>query len=226
VLVKEEQNMSILDEIRATVLATRVIASVDQGMMKQFKLSENQRCIGIITADSDDVTYVALDEATKAADVEVVYARSFYAGAAHASGPFSGEVIGILAGPGPADVTAGLERAREVIEHEACFKSANEDGSLAFFAHLVSATGGYLSKEGNVPRGHSLAYLIAPPLEAMFGMDAALKAASVEVATFFAPPSETNYGGGYLTGSQAACKAACDAFQQAVLDVANRPIDI
>jgi ethanolamine utilization protein EutL len=57
-------------------------------------------------------------------------------------------------------------------------------------------------------------------------MDAALKAADVSVATFFAPPSETNFGGGYLTGSQAACSAACDAFQQAVLDVAALPIDI
>ncbi|MFA7552834.1 MAG: ethanolamine utilization microcompartment protein EutL [Spongiibacteraceae bacterium] len=218
--------MGILDEIRATVLATRVIASVDEGMIKQFGLRQDQRCIGMITADSDDVTYVALDEATKAAAVDVVYAHSFYAGAAHASGPLSGEIIGIIAGAGPADVTAGLERAREVIEHEACFKSANEDGSLAFFAHLVSATGGYLSTEANIPRGQSLAYLIAPPLEAMFGMDAALKAASVEVATFFKPPSETNYGGGYLTGSQAACKAACDAFQQAVLNVAAMPIDI
>ncbi len=218
--------MSILDELKASVLATRVIASVDRGMIEQFKLKDNQRCIGMLTSDCDDVTYVAIDEATKAADVEVVYAHSFYAGAAHASGPLSGEIIAILAGPGPADVRAGLERAREVIENEAAFKSANEDGSLAFFAHLVSATGSYLSKEGGVQRGQALAYLIAPPLEAMFGMDAALKAASVSVAAFFKPPSETNYGGGYLTGSQAACSAACDAFQQAVLDVASMPIDI
>ncbi|MBQ0729340.1 MAG: ethanolamine utilization microcompartment protein EutL [Oleispira antarctica] len=218
--------MSVLDELKASVLATRVIASVDQGMIELFKLNKDQRCIGILTADCDDVTYVAIDEATKAANVDVVYARSFYAGAAHSSGPLSGEVIAILAGPGPADVRAGLQRAREVIEHEAAFKSANEDGSLAFFAHLVSATGSYLSKEGGIARGEAMAYLIAPPLEAMFGMDAALKAADVKVATFFAPPSETNYGGGYLTGSQSACSAACDAFQQAVLDVAGMPIDI
>ena len=218
--------MSVLDELKASVLATRVIASVDRGMIEQFKLNDDQRCIGMLTADCDDVTYVAIDEATKAANVQVVYARSFYAGAAHSSGPLSGEVIAILAGPGPADVRAGLQRAREVIENEAAFKSANEDGSLAFFAHLVSATGSYLSKEGGVKRGEALAYLIAPPLEAMFGMDAALKAADVKVAAFFAPPSETNYGGGYLTGSQAACSAACDAFQQAVLDVAGMPIDI
>ncbi|WP_288372141.1 ethanolamine utilization microcompartment protein EutL [uncultured Marinobacter sp.] len=218
--------MAIRDEIRATVLATRVIASVDDAMMKQFNLKKEQRCIGMITADSDDVTYVALDEATKAAQVDVVYAKSFYAGAAHSSGLLSGEVIGIIAGPGPADVIAGLQRAQEVIENEACFYSANEEGSIAYFAHLVSATGGYLSKEGGMRRGDSMAYLIAPPLEAMFGMDAALKAASVQVATFFSPPSETNYGGGFLTGTQAACKAACEAFEEAVLAVARNPIDI
>lgn len=218
--------MAIRDEIRASVLATRVIASVNDGMMKQFKLKKEQRCIGMITADSDDVTYVALDEATKAANVDVVYAKSFYAGAAHSSGLLSGEVIGIIAGPGPADVIAGLQRAREVIEREACFYSANEEGSIAYFAHLVTATGGHLSKQSNIPRGQALAYLIAPPLEAMFGMDAALKAAGVTVVDFFAPPSETNYGGGLLTGSQAACKAACEAFEEAVLAVAANPIDI
>ena len=40
--------------------------------------------------DQDDPTYVALDEATKHAQVDVVFARSFYAGAAHASGPAVG----------------------------------------------------------------------------------------------------------------------------------------
>ena len=36
----------------------------------------------MLTTDCDDATYIALDAATKAADVEVVYGRSFYAGAA------------------------------------------------------------------------------------------------------------------------------------------------
>ena len=122
--------MAILDKIPASVLATRVIASVDASLARALKLKAGQNCIGMITSNCDDVTYVALDEATKAADVQVVYARSFYAGAAHASGPLSGEVIGILAGSGPADVTAGINRCREVIEYEAAFRAANDDGSL------------------------------------------------------------------------------------------------
>ena len=217
--------MAILDKIPASVLATRVIASVDGSLARAVKLKAGQNCIGMITSNCDDVTYVALDEATKAADVQVVYARSFYAGAAHASGPLSGEVIGILAGSGPADVTAGINRCREVIEYEAAFRAANDDGSLAFFAHLVSATGSYLSKEAKIKPGEALAYLIAPPLEAMFGLDAAMKAADVKLVNFFGPPTETNFGGAHLSGSQAACKAACDAFEGAVLDVARRPID-
>ncbi len=68
-----------------------------------------------------------------------------------------------------------------------------------------------------------MAYLIAPPMEALLGLDAALKAADVRLATLFAPPSETNFAGGLLTGEQSACQAACDAFAQAVCDAAQFP---
>ena len=37
------------------------------------------------------------------------------------------------------------------------------------------------------------------------------------------PPSETNFGGGLLTGTQSACAAACEAFAQAVQAVAANP---
>ena len=54
---------------------------------------------------------------------------------------------------------------------------------------------------------------------------AALKAADVKCCVLYAPPSETNFGGALLTGSQSACKAACDAFAYAVEAVADRPIE-
>jgi ethanolamine utilization protein EutL len=55
----------------------------------------------------------------------------------------------------------------------------------------------------------------------MYGLDAALKAAEVTMQAFYGPPTETNFGGGLLTGSQSACKSACEAFQRAVIDVAE-----
>ena len=64
------------DPIKATVLATKIIPNVNAGMAKELGLTPDQRSLALITADCDDVTYTALDEATKKADVKVVYAKS------------------------------------------------------------------------------------------------------------------------------------------------------
>jgi ethanolamine utilization protein EutL len=209
------------ERLGANVLSVKIIPNVDDGLAKELKLAPNQKSLGIITSDSDDVTYVALDEATKASDVVVVYARSMYAGAANASTRLAGEVIGILAGPSPAEIRSGLDRAIEVIENEASFYSANDDNSIIYFAHCVSRTGSYLSKGANVKEGEAIAYLIAPPLEAIVAIDSALKAADVKMNVFYGPPSETNFAGALLTGSQSACRAACEAFAKAVEAVAD-----
>src|SRR5437762_4055475 len=71
-----------------------------------------------------------------------------------------------------------------------------------------------------------MAYLIAPPLESVIGLDAALKAAPVRLTKWFGPPSETNYGGGYLVGTLPDCEAAARAFAAAVIDVAKSPRQI
>ena len=211
------------ERLGANVLSVKIIPNVDDGLAKELNLAPNQKSLGIITADSDDVTYVALDEATKASDVAVVYARSMYAGSANASTKLAGEVIGILAGPSPAEIRSGLDRAIEVIENEASFYSANDDNSIIYFAHTVSRTGSYLSKGANVKEGEAIAYLIAPPLEAMVAIDAALKSSDVRMTVFYGPPTETNYAGALLTGTQSACRAACEAFAKAVEAVADNP---
>ena len=211
------------ESIYAKVLGVKLISNVSPDMADKLELKSHHKSLGIITADIDDVTYAALDEATKAAEVDVVYAKSMYAGSANASTKLAGEVIGILAGPSPAEVRSGLKACVEFIERGAHFISANDDDSIPYFAHLVSRTGTYLSEVANVKEGEALAYLIAPPMEAMYALDAALKAADVSIATFFGPPSETNFGGALLTGSQSACKAACDAFGSSVQQVADNP---
>ena len=216
--------MAILDPIYATPLAVRLIPNVDPNFAEQLKLKPEQKSLGLLTADNDDATYVSIDEATKMADVEVIYARSFYAGAKHASGKLSGEIIAMLAGPNPAEVRAGLNAALTYMKTEALWYSANEDASIAFFPHLVSRTGSYLSTLCNIPLGQPIAYLIAPPLEGVYALDAALKAAAVRIVSYTAPPSETNYMGVMLTGDQSACKAATIAFRETVLEVAQNPI--
>lgn len=213
------------DKLHPTILAVRIISNVSADLAAQLSLDEHHKSIGIITADSDDVTYTGLDEATKASDVEVVYAKSFYGGAANANTKLAGEVIGILAGPSPAEVRSGLNACITFMENDAYFVSANEDDSIVYYAHTVSRTGSYLSKAAGIQEGQALAYLIAPPLEAVYGLDVAMKAADVKLCVFYGPPSETNFGGGLLTGSQSACYAACNAFAEAIQTIANNPKD-
>ncbi len=207
--------------IPVKVLAVRYLANTSGMLCRGLEIPEGYPSLAMITADSDDPTYIALDAATKAADVKVVYARSFYAGAGNASTPYAGEVIGILAGPTPGTVRSGME---------ACLGMLNQVGfeetaGVPYLAHTVSRTGSFLAKEAGVAEGESLAYLIAPPLESMYAMDAALKTADVKLCKLYGPPTETNFGGGLLTGTQSACEAACAAFAQAVAEVAARPVE-
>lgn len=208
--------------IPVKILAVRFIPNADPALCRALNIPEELPALGLISTDCDDATYIALDEATKAAPVLTAYARSLYAGAANASTPYAGEVIGILAGPSPSEVKSGMRAAEAALEILG-FRATDTDPEVPYLAHVVSRTGSYLSREAGVPEGSPLAYLIAPPVEAILGLDAALKASDVRLARLFSPPSETNFGGGLLTGTQSACRAACDAFAEAVKAVAAEP---
>ncbi|MDR1266197.1 MAG: ethanolamine utilization microcompartment protein EutL [Propionibacteriaceae bacterium] len=211
--------------LRTTILSMKMIPNVTPELAKELELPEGHCSLGLFTADCDDVAYTALDEATKKADIKVVYAKSFYGGAANANTKLAGEIIGIISGPNPAEVRSGLDAVRDVIANDAYFISANDDDTICYYAYCISRSGSYLSEIAGVPEGTSIAYLIAPPEEAVYGIDAALKAADVRLGVFYGPPSETNFGGGLLVGSQSACKAACNAFGEAVKQVAANPTD-
>ncbi len=207
--------------IPVKILAVRYLANASPALCASLGAPKGWPSLGLVTTDCDDATYIALDEATKAAEVEVAYGRSFYAGAANASTPNAGEVIGILAARTPGAVRSGMEAVIGALQRLG-FEQIN---GVPYLAHTVSSAGSFLSKEAGVRPGSALAYLIAPPLEGMYAMDAALKAADVRLCKLYAPPSETNFGGGLLSGTQSACDAACAAFAQAVAEVAARPVE-
>ena len=203
--------------IPVKVLAVRYLSSVPAPLGKA--LGTDAPCLGMLTTDCDDATYIALDQATKDAQVTVCCGRSFYAGAGNATTPYAGEVIGVLAGPTPGAVRSGMESALSELERVG-FEDLN---GVPCLAHTVSRCGSFLAKEAQVAEGTPLAYLIAPPLESLYGLDTALKAADVKLCKLYTPPTETNFGGGLLTGTQSACAAACEAFRTAVAEVARQP---
>ena len=201
------------DALRTTVLSLRIIPNPEDFLLRALNVPEGHRSLGLITTDCDDVSYAALDEATKKAEVSVVYAKSMYAGSGNASTRLAGEFIGILSAPGPAQARSGLAAAVDFIQNDAAFYSADEENTIPYFAHCIAQTGTYLSKMAEVPQGTPMAYLIAPPMEAM-----------VELKVFYGPPTETNFAGGLLTGNQYACKMACEAFARTVERIAAEPL--
>ena len=208
--------------IPVNVLAVRYLANASPSLCRALGAPDGYPSLGMLTTDCDDATYIALDAATKAAEVEVAYGHSFYAGAANASTPNAGEVIGILAGRTPGAVRSGMEAALGMLQRI----GFTEMNKVPFLAHTVSSAGAFLAREAGVKPGSALAYLIAPPLEGMYALDAALKAADVRLCKLYRPPSETNFGGGLLAGTQSACEAACAAFAEAVKEVAVRPKEL
>lgn len=206
--------------IPVKILAVRYLANASPSLCRALGAPMGYPSLGLLTTDCDDATYIALDAATKAADVEVAYGRSFYGGAANASTPNAGEVMGILAGQTPGAVRSGMEAALAALQRV----GFSETNKVPYLAHTVSSAGAFLAREAGVKPGTALAYLIAPPLEGMYAMDAALKAADVRLCKLYQPPSETNFGGGLLSGTQSACQAACAAFADAVKEVAERPV--
>lgn len=205
--------------IPVKVLAVRYLANATPALAQSLGAPKGYPSLAMLTTDCDDATYIAMDAATKAADVKVIYGRSFYAGASNASTPNAGEVIGILAGATPGAVRSGMDAALSYLQRI----GFEETSGVPYLAHTVASVGSHLASEAGVPLGSAVAYLIAPPLEAMYAMDAALKAADVTLCRLYAPPSETNFGGGLLSGTQSACSAACAAFAAAVAEVAQNP---
>lgn len=206
------------------VLAVRTIPNVAGPLAEALGLARDQMAIGFLTVDQDDPTFVAIDEATKKADVEVVFARSFYAGAGYPSGPTSGETLAILAGDRIAEVEAGMDAAIVHLESRVSYRSVDAGGARRYFAHLIARTGDHLSRRAGIEVGESLGYLKAAPLEATWALDDALKQAAVDLVEWIEPPTPTNMAGALVTGSEADCRAACEAFEAAVLAVHRDPV--
>jgi ethanolamine utilization protein EutL len=206
-------------------LAMRLIPNVHAGVAEAFGLKPHEKSIAMITATIDDPLYIGGDEATKKADVRVAFCHSHYAGGNYPSGPLSGEALLVLAAPNPAEATAGLNAVCELLDtlRYSTVELTQPKGLLAWLAYTIARPGTYLAEAANAGPGMAIAYLAAPPLEGVYAVERALKAADVAVGAFTKPPSETNYMGALLIGSQSACRAACKAFDEAVFAVATSP---
>jgi ethanolamine utilization protein EutL len=213
------------DKIYGTILSAHIITRITEQFASELNLDSEDKCIGIMTSDMDDLLFIGADEATKKANVKVVYAKEFYGGPACPASKLQGDGMIMLAGPNVSEVRAGMNVIKAMEEQQSVYAySANDDDTITYISHVVSGVGTYFANEYNIPPGSSLAYCTAPPTESCYATDTAAKATNAKLVKFFGPPTEDNYGGAMFSGTQSDCETACAAFARAVQEIADNPI--
>ena len=176
----------------------------------------DHQSVGLMACDVEDVMYFALDDASKKANIQVVHVETVYGGVERAWSRYGGEITAIISGPKVADVRSGLMYMRDYIERRCGVYIIDGDESMSYYVDYMPKIGRWNQARLGLPADSSLAYLVAPPIEATYGLDKALKASDTRIAEFFHTPSRVNTGGALLSGTEAACKAAVEAFAAAV----------
>ena len=171
--------MGLLEIIKPKILGLKKIPFVNPFLSEQFNTNPKHISLGLISSDLEHALIVALDEATKKSDAEVILNNSFYAGSKPSS--ISGEILGIFSGENPTVVDNALKATVDYINEMAYYQSINK---CLFFSHVIGRIGKLLSDKTGLAEGESIAYLIAPPLESVLAFDFALKNSDTKLVKF------------------------------------------
>lgn len=208
------------------VVMQKVIANITPEQRRIWKVPKEHGSVGIISSDCEDVMWLAVDDATKKANFTVDQIETVYGGVAYSWSRYGGEITAIISGPKVSDVKSALMYIKDYVENHSGNYVLNEEGDLGYYVDLVPRAGKYYQKTLGVKEGESIAYLVSTPVESTYGIDKALKASNARLVDLFATPSRVNTGGAILAGTESACKAAVEAFVNAVEYCAFHPMDL
>ena len=208
------------------IVMQKIIANVSPEQRRIWNVPEEHTSAGIISSDCEDVMWLAVDDATKKARMKVLQIETVYGGVQYSSRKFGGEITAIISGPKVSDVKSALHYIKDYVENHSGNYVFNEEGSLGCYVDLVPRAGKYYQETLGVKEGESLAYLVSTPVESTYGIDKALKASNARLVELFDTPSRVNTGGAILAGTESACKAAVEAFVEAVEYCAFHPMEL
>lgn len=211
-------------KVKVNMLSQKIIANVSAEFASVYKLPEGHQSVGFFSTDNDDVGYLAVDDATKKAEIKVIHAETYYGGSKCSWSKYGGTVFIIFSGPKVEDVKSGMAYVRDFIENQAELYTVDGDGGTAYYAQCVPRTGKYFSEWMGIKPGMAYAYLVGGPIETNYALDKALKASDTKIAKYWMPPSHANSSGAVLTGTESACRAATAAFIDAINFATNNPM--
>lgn len=213
-------------KMKTNMLSQKLIANVSPALAKAYHLPEGHQAMAFFSTDNDDVAYLAADDASKKANIKVIHIETFYGGQTCSWSKYGGSVFALISGPKVSDVKSGLTYIRDFIECKSALCNFDGDEGTAFYAQCIPKSGKYFKEFCNIEEGSAYAYLVGGPIETNYALDKALKAGKTEIAKYWYPPSHANSSGAVLVGKESACKAATQAFIEALQFATEHPMDI
>lgn len=212
--------------VNSHVTMMKIVPNVTQAYRELWGIPKEHNSVGFIASDCEDVMYIALDDASKKANIKIIHAETVFGGVEWAWSKFGGEIIGIISGPKVSDVRSGLMYAKDFIENKAKIYFFDKEHTLGAYVDLIPKAGKYYQKTIGAGENEAVAYLVSTPIECTYGLDRALKASNTRIGELFTTPSRVNTGGAVVIGTESACRAAVESFLDAVEYCVMHPMDI
>ena len=197
------------------MLSQKVIANVTPEFARVYNIPEGHTSVGFFSADNDDIGYLAVDDASKKANIKLIHAETYYGGTTCSWSKYGGSVFVLFSGPKVEDVKSGLRYVRDFIENHSELCNFDGDEGTAFYAQTIPRPGKYFQEWCELKPGESYAYLVGGPIETNYALDKALKAGNTHVARYWYPPSHAN-----------SCRAATNAFVEALEYAIKNPLEV
>lgn len=208
------------------MISQKLIANVTPEMARIYEIPEEHQSVAFFSTDNDDVAYLAADDASKKANIKVVHAETFYSGLRGSWSKYGGSVFVMISGPKVSDVKSGLAYIRDFIENRSELCNFDGDEGTAFYAQCIPKSGKFFKEFCDIEEGSAYAYLVGGPIETNYALDKALKAGNTKIARYWYPPSHANSSGAVLTGTESACRAATQAFIEALRFATEHPMEV
>ena len=158
------------------MLSQKVIANVTPEFARVYNIPEGHTSVGFFSADNDDIGYLAVDDASKKANIKLIHAETYYGGTTCSWSKYGGSVFVLFSGPKVEDVKSGLRYVRDFIENHSELCNFDGDEGTAFYAQTIPRPGKYFQEWCELKPGESYAYLVGGPIETNYALDKALKA--------------------------------------------------
>ena len=209
----------------AHISVQKLIPNVNPQYRQEWNLPEDHESAGLISCDNEDVLILALDDATKKDRIHVVHVEKSYVGGTRLLGEFEHACNAIISGPKVQDVKSGLSHIREYVEKKCAHYTVGDSPCVNWYADWVPRAGKYMQERLGISGDTSYCYLYSTPMESTYAMDAAMKASNTSLAEISNIVTRDNRIGVILTGTESACRAATEAYSNAIERFAASPLN-